>query len=123
MGQKIIIRFWWESGLPSAFRNHLTTFCRPFVHYAVYKFNKENGKVFWNSIHSKNLKFSWVLYVLSQFVCSLARFDLSNRGVRQPVKPHTFYARLLIFDETLPDPHFAVAIALTQCWVCFTPLF
>jgi len=31
MGQKVIIRFWWESGLSSASRNHLTTFCRPFV--------------------------------------------------------------------------------------------
>jgi len=34
MGQKVIIRFRWESGLWSASRNHLTTFCRPFVHYA-----------------------------------------------------------------------------------------
>jgi len=34
MGQKIIIRFRWESGLSCASRNHLTTFCRPFVHYA-----------------------------------------------------------------------------------------
>jgi len=34
MGQKVIIRFWWESGLSSASRNHLTTFCRPFVRYA-----------------------------------------------------------------------------------------
>jgi len=34
MVQKVIIRFWWESELSSAFRNHLTTFCRPFVHYA-----------------------------------------------------------------------------------------
>jgi len=34
MGQKVIIRFWWESGLASASRNHLTTFCRPFFHYA-----------------------------------------------------------------------------------------
>jgi len=31
MGQKVIIRFWWKSGLSSASRNHLTTFCRPFV--------------------------------------------------------------------------------------------
>jgi len=34
MGQKVIIRFWWESRLSSASGNHLTTFCRPFVHYA-----------------------------------------------------------------------------------------
>jgi len=34
MGQKVIIRFWWESGLSSASRKHLTNFCRPFAHYA-----------------------------------------------------------------------------------------
>jgi len=34
MSQKVIIRFWWESGLSSASRNYLATFCRPFVHYA-----------------------------------------------------------------------------------------
>jgi len=33
MGQKVIIRFWWESGLSSASRNNLTTFCRLFVNY------------------------------------------------------------------------------------------
>ena len=26
--------FWWESGLLPASRNHVTTFCRSFVHYA-----------------------------------------------------------------------------------------
>jgi len=34
MGQKVITRFWWEYGLASSSRNHLTTFCRPFAHYA-----------------------------------------------------------------------------------------
>jgi len=34
MGQKVIIRFWWESGLSSASRNYLPIFCRPFVHNA-----------------------------------------------------------------------------------------
>jgi len=34
MGQKVIVRFWWESGLSSASRNHLANFCIPFVHYA-----------------------------------------------------------------------------------------
>jgi len=29
MGQKVLIRFWWESGLSPASRNHLTTFFRP----------------------------------------------------------------------------------------------
>jgi len=32
IGQKVIIRFWWESGLSSASRNHVTTFYRPFTH-------------------------------------------------------------------------------------------
>jgi len=34
MGQKVMIRFWCESGLSSASRNHLTTFWTPFNHYA-----------------------------------------------------------------------------------------
>jgi len=34
MGENVIIRFWWESGSSSASRNHLTTFCRPFVYCA-----------------------------------------------------------------------------------------
>jgi len=34
MGQKVIIMFWWEFGVSSASRNHLTTFCRPSIHYA-----------------------------------------------------------------------------------------
>jgi len=34
LGQNVIIKFWWKAGLSSAYRNHLTTFCRPFVHYA-----------------------------------------------------------------------------------------
>jgi len=44
---------------------------------------------------------------LATLLCSLARFDLANRGVRQPVQPHT-YARLLVFDDTFAQPHFAV---------------
>jgi len=31
MGQKLTIMFWWESGLSSTSRNHLISFCRPFV--------------------------------------------------------------------------------------------
>jgi len=42
-----------------------------------------------------------------QPLCSLARFNLANRVVRQPVQPH-IYARLHVFDETLAQPHFAV---------------
>jgi len=37
MGQKVIIRFWWESELSSTSRNHLTTLCRSFIHYAYFK--------------------------------------------------------------------------------------
>jgi len=47
-------------------------------------------------------------YSHSQFLCSLASFDHANRGVRQPVQPNTFYVRLLVFDKTSPQPHFAV---------------
>jgi len=38
----------------------------------------------------------------------LAKFDLANQGVRQPVQPHTFNAQLPAFDETLAQPDFAV---------------
>ena len=31
--KEVIIRFWWEFGLSSASRNHLTTFYRPIFHY------------------------------------------------------------------------------------------
>ena len=44
---------------------------------------------------------------LAILLCSLARFHLASRGVRQSVQPHT-HARLLVFDETLAQPHFAV---------------
>ena len=44
----------------------------------------------------------------TMYLCSLARFDVVNWGVRQPVQPHFFYARLLVFDKTLAQPHFAV---------------
>ena len=41
-------------------------------------------------------------------MCSLAKFDHANQGVRQPVQPHTFTAQLLLFDETLAQPDFIV---------------
>jgi len=166
MGQNVIIRFWWESGLSSASRNHRTTFCIRFVHYAFkigfcdsslyrtqlslfcllwlisacadrigyiinfcsmvellhenkkavvnieafrqcFSRDKVNLKVCCTSIYHKQPTISCVLDAHSQFLCGLARFDLANRGVRQPVQPHT-YARLLVFDETLAQPDFAV---------------
>jgi len=68
---------------------------------------------------------SCVLYAHSQFLCSLVRFGLANRGVCQQLQPHFFYARLLVFDKTLAQPHFAVVnfsdaslavlIAYNQC--------
>jgi len=70
---------------------------------------QEKGKlkVFWTSTHNKNRKFFCILDAHSQFLCSLARLDLANRGVRQPVQPHTC-APLLVFDKTSVQPHFAV---------------
>jgi len=44
---------------------------------------------------------------LATLLCCFGRFDLANRGMREPVQPHT-YARLHIFDGTLAQPHFAV---------------
>jgi len=59
-------------------------------------------------MHNENRKFTCVLYADSQFLCSLANFDLANRGVRQTAQPHTFCAPLLVFDKTSVQPQFAV---------------
>jgi len=53
-----------------------------------------------------NLHMVQEYFTYSQFLCSLA-FDLPTRGVRQPVQPHTFYARPLVL-ETLAQPDFPV---------------
>ena len=39
---------------------------------------------------------------------TLAKFDLANQGVRQPVQLHTFNAQLPVFKETLVQPDFVV---------------
>jgi len=69
---------------------------------------QEKGKLnfCWTSMHKKK-RFSCAFYAYSQSLCSLARFNFANRGVHQPIKPHT-YARLLVLDETAQS-HFAVA--------------
>ena len=59
MGQKVIVGFWWESGLSSASRNHLTTFCIPFVHYACFKI------VFRDKLYRKQLSLFCLLWLIS----------------------------------------------------------
>ena len=66
------------------------------------------GTDLWTSINHKKQTFSCVLYAHSQFSCNLAKFDLANQGVRQPVQPHTFNAQLFVFNETLAQLDFAV---------------
>ena len=39
MGQKVIITFLRESGLSSRYKNHLITFCRPFVYQAMHVYD------------------------------------------------------------------------------------
>jgi len=57
MGQKVIIGFRWESALSSASRNHLTTFCRPFV---VFKIVFRDS-----SLYSKQLSLFCLLRLIS----------------------------------------------------------
>jgi len=64
-------------------------------------------KVCWTSIQ-KTKVFLCTVSAFSILVYSSAKFDLADRGVRQPVQPRTFCARLLVFDETLAQPHFAL---------------
>jgi len=57
-----------------------------------------------------------------KFFCSLARFDLANRGVRQPSRAHS------VLDCSYSTRHqrsliLQLQIALTQWWAWFTPLF
>jgi len=83
----------------------------------------ENQKFAGRLYIRKNWTFSSVLHAYSQFLCSLARFDLSNRGVRQPVQPHSFNARLLVFDKTSAQPHFAAVNCLDAVMSVFYSLF
>jgi len=39
---------------------------------------------------------------------ALAKFDLANQGVRQPVQVHPFNALLPVIDETLAQPDFVL---------------
>jgi len=59
---------------------------------------------------------------LATLLCSLARFDLPNRGVRQPVQPHTC-ARRLVFDGTLAQPHFSVVNCSDAVMSVLLPFF
>jgi len=59
MGQNIIIRFWWESGSSSASGNHLTTFCKRFVHYAFKIVFRDS------SLHRKQLSVFCLLRLIS----------------------------------------------------------
>jgi len=53
-------RFCWESGLSSTSRNHLTTFCRPFVHYACLKIAFRD-----NSLYPKQFSLFCLLWLIS----------------------------------------------------------
>jgi len=63
---------------------------------------KTTAKVCWTSIYIAK-KVSCVLSEHSQFLCSLARFDLANQCVQAEPAAH-----VLVFDETLAQPHIAV---------------
>ena len=40
--------------------------------------------------------------------CVVLQDSILQTGGAQPVQPHTFYARLLVLDKTLAQPHFSV---------------
>ena len=53
----------------------------------------------------------------------LAKFDLANQGVRQPVQLHIFNAQLPVFDETVAQPDFVVVnCSEVVMSVCHSPL-
>ena len=55
---------------------------------------------------TKNKRF--LVYFMHILNSCLVKFDLANQGLHQPVQPLTFNAQLLVFDETLVQPDFAV---------------
>jgi len=57
----------------------------------------------WTSIHRSRRT-----NVFLRTSSALAKFDLANQRVRQPVQLHTFNALLPVFKETLAQPHFVV---------------
>ena len=60
-----------------------------FRHLIMSQQRKENKKFARLLYITKNRKFSCVLHAHSQFLCSLARCDLANRGVLQRVQPRS----------------------------------
>jgi len=55
-------------------------------------------------LYKKTKVFLRTMCAFSILVYSLTRFDLADRGVRQPVQPRTFYARLFVFYKTYVQP-------------------
>jgi len=56
----------------------------------------------WTSKHHKQTQ------IFLRTLSALAKFDLANRRVRQPVQLYTFNAQLPVFGETLVQPDFVV---------------
>jgi len=74
MGQKVISRFWWEVGLSSASKTHLTTFCKPSIHYA----NPPSTKIVFrdSSLYPKQLSL-FCLLRSAQTLTALATLPIS----------------------------------------------
>jgi len=50
MGQKVMIRFWWESGLSSAFRKPSHHFLKTFHPLRLLKIMFRNGSLYWKQL-------------------------------------------------------------------------
>jgi len=67
----------------------------------MFQLGKGQLKVCWTSMHNKKSNF---------FLRTLCAFSIVVLFSKiRALQPHTFYARLLVFDKTLAQPHFAVA--------------
>ena len=62
---------------------------------------KKENKKFAGCLYKQKKSFFCVLYTHSQFLCTLARFDLANRGVRQPVQRTLSMLDCLYFEKLL----------------------
>jgi len=85
MGQKVIFRFWGESGWSSASRNHLTTFCRPFAHYTWIVFRD-------SSLYPRQLSLFCLLWLISaNFAKTLVWKTWIWRQIMMSQTTHTKY--------------------------------
>jgi len=91
-----VFRFWWESGLLSTSRKHLTTFCRTFVHYACWFVFRDTP------LYAKELSLFCLLWLLSTCPDGIGYITNFSSMIEQLHEPKTAvvnYGSIQEFDN------------------------